>query len=233
MKPRQTDARKVIGYIRVSTDEQTLGPQVQRTALARWCQQHGAELVDVHADQGISGGADVEARPGLMAAIATLKTHGAGVLLVAKRDRLARDNYVNAMIHRLVERSGATVRSADGSGDGDGPEAVLMRRIVEAFAEYERLLIQARTRAALAVKRARNERVGAPPYGWRLAADGVRLEADPAEQATVARVQQYRREGLTLREIGERLASEGVAPRAGGRWHPQTIANMVKGRLAA
>jgi DNA invertase Pin-like site-specific DNA recombinase len=233
MKQRQTDTRKVIGYVRVSTDEQTLGPEAQRAALARWCRQHGAELVDVHADQGISGGAEIEARPALMAALAALKTDGAGVLLVAKRDRLARDNYVNAMVHRLVERSGATVRSADGSGDGDGPEAVLMRRIVEAFAEYERLLIQARTRAALAVKKARNERVGAPAYGWRLATDGVHLEADPAEQATMRRVQEYRRQGLTLREIGERLAAEGLVPRAGGAWHPQTIANVSKGRLAA
>jgi len=232
MKPR-TNARKVIGYIRVSTDEQTLGPEAQRTALARWCEQHGAELVETFTDQGISGGAELEARPGLMAALAAVKMHGAGVLLVAKRDRLARDNYVNAMVHRLVERSGATVRSADGAGDGDGPEAVLMRRIVEAFAEYERLLIKARTRAALAVKRTRNERVGAPPYGWRLAADGVHLEADAAEQATVARVQAYRREGLTLREIGARLEAAGVLSRAGGSWHPQTIANVAKGRLAA
>ena len=46
------------------------------------------------------------------------------------------------------------------SGNGDGPEHALPRNIVAAFAEYERALIRARTRAALAVKRARSERVG-------------------------------------------------------------------------
>ena len=129
-RPRAlADSAKVVGYVRVSTDEQTLGPAAQRAALERWCAAHGAQLVATYSDDGVSGAAELDRRPGLVAALAALKTHGAGVLLVAKRDRLARDNYVSAIVHRLVERSGATVRSAD--GDGDGPEAVLMRRIAD------------------------------------------------------------------------------------------------------
>jgi len=229
----QGDPYKVVGYLRVSTEEQALGPEAQRAALARWCTAAGAELVDVCTDQGVSGAAALDKRPGLLAALAALKAHGAGVLLVAKRDRLARDSMVAAMVERLAERNGATVRTVDGVTDGDGPEAVLMRRIVDAFAEYERLLIKARTRAALAVKKSRGERAGEVPYGWQLAPDGVHLEPDPAEQATVARVQTYRRRRLTLRAIAARLQAQGLAPRAGGRWHPQTIANVAKGRLAA
>ena len=44
-------------------------------------------------------------------------------------------------------------------------------RMVDAFAEYERAIIRARTRAALAVKRGRGERTGEVPYGFRLAED--------------------------------------------------------------
>ena len=47
---------KVVGYLWVSTEEQTLGPEAQRVAIERWCTTNGAELVAVHADQGISGG---------------------------------------------------------------------------------------------------------------------------------------------------------------------------------
>jgi DNA invertase Pin-like site-specific DNA recombinase len=72
------------------------------------------------------------------------------------------------MVERLVERAGARVCTADGIAAGESPEALLMRRIVDAFAEYERLAIQARTKAALAVKRSRRERISRqPPYGWR------------------------------------------------------------------
>jgi len=70
-----------------------------------------------------------------------------------------------------------------------------MRRIVDAFAEYERLLIKARTRAALAVKRSRGERTGDVPYGSQLAADGVHLEPLPAEQRMVTSVRKARAAG--------------------------------------
>ena len=229
----RTDPRKAIGYVRVSTDEQTLGPEAQRAALERWCEANDIELVGVHLDQGVGGGVELDKRPGLLAAIASLKAHGAGVLLVAKRDRLARDTMVAAMVERLVEREGATLRTADGAGDGNGPEAVLMRRIVDAFAEYERLLIKARTRAALAVKKSRGERVGDVPYGWRLASDGVHLHPHRAEQQILVAVRRYRAEGLSLRAIGARLDAAGWPPRSGGRWHPQTVANLLSGRLAA
>jgi len=224
---------KAVGYLRVSTEEQTLGPEAQRAALERWCAANKVELVEVFTDQGVSGGAALDKRPALLAAVAALKQHGAGVLLVAKRDRLARDTMLAAMVERLVEREGATVRTADATSDGNEPEAVLMRRIVDAFAEYERLLIKARTRAALAVKRSRGERTGDIPYGFQLAADGVHLEPLPTEQAVVASVRDARVAGMSLRGIREHLAAEGFTPRSGGRWHIQTIANILKGRLAA
>jgi DNA invertase Pin-like site-specific DNA recombinase len=187
----------------------------------------------VFVDQGVSGGAALDKRPALMAALAVVKEHGAGVLLVAKRDRLARDTMLAAMIERMAERDGATVRTADGTGEGDAPEAVLMRRIIDAFAEYERLLIRARTKAALAVKKSRNERTGDIPYGSRLASDGVHLEGHDSEQQMIERVKQYRDSGLSLRAIGAQLDATGIRPRGGGRWHPQTVANVLAGRMAA
>jgi len=156
------------------------------------------------------------------------------VLLVAKRDRLARDSMTAAMVERLCERSGAIVRTADGAGDGDGPEGVLMRRIVDAFAEYERLLIKARTRAALAVKRSRGEGISRQAgYGYRLAADGVHLEADPREQRVLELVASYRAEGLTLRAIGARLEGLGLVPRGRGKWNPTTVARIAAAAMAA
>ena len=128
------------------------------------------------------------------------------------------------------------VYSADGVSDGAGPEAVLLRRIVDAVAEYERLLIVARTRAALAVRRARHLRISHEPrYGWRLAADGRHVVADGAEQRVITLVRQYRHQGLSLRRIGARLHALGLSPRSGSQWHPQTIARMAAaaGRISA
>ena len=228
---KQNDPTIAVGYIRVSTDDQNLGPDAQRAAMAAWCETHGVTLAEVHADHGVSGGAPVDKRPGLLAAVDALPACGAGLLLVAKRDRLARDVVVCAMAERLAEREGARVVSAAGEGtdgaDGD-PASLLMRRMVDAFAEYERAIIRARTRAALAVKKARGERVGHVPFGYRVADDGVHLVEDEDEQNVLGIVAEYRREGLSLRSVGERLTRRGILPRSGGKWHAQTVARVAR-----
>jgi DNA invertase Pin-like site-specific DNA recombinase len=220
------DPGRVVAYLRVSTDDQTLGPEAQRAAVERWCATHGATLVATFEDH-VSGGAAIEKRPGLVAALDALVEHGAGVLLVAKRDRLARDPIIAAMTERLVERAGARVLSAAGEGtEGDDPAAVLMRRMIDAFAEYERALIRARTRAALGVKRGRGERVGQVPFGFRLGADGVHLEAHDEEQRAVVRVRTLRAEGLSLDGVAARLNAEGV-PARGERWYGMTVGRIL------
>jgi len=229
-KPRP-DPSAVVAYVRVSTDEQALGPEAQRAAVERWCASSGARLVAVCSDLGVSGAAPLESRPGLLAALDALREHRAGVLLVAKRDRLARDVVVAAMVERLAERQGARVLAADGTGNGEGPEAQLLRGVVDVFAQYERALIRTRTKAALRVKRERGERVGQVPFGYRVADDGRALVEDADEQRAVARVRELRSAGLTVAEVAERLASEGHRPR-GARWHATSVARIAR-RAAA
>ncbi len=52
-----------VGYIRVSTEDQILGPDAQRTALERWASARGVELVGVFEDRGVSGAAALDRRP--------------------------------------------------------------------------------------------------------------------------------------------------------------------------
>jgi DNA invertase Pin-like site-specific DNA recombinase len=220
------DPRKAIGYLRVSTEDQALGPEAQLASLRQWATLHRVEIIEVMEDRGVSGAAPLEARPGLLAALAAMGRHGAGVLLVAKQDRLARDLVVAAMIERLVERNGGRILSADGIGAGDGPESALLRAMVRAFAEYERALIRARTSAALQAKRARGERAGQVPWGYSLGPDGRSLVVEPLEQGAIAEAKRLRAEGLSFSKIAGALAATGFQPR-GRYWHPQTVARIV------
>lgn len=226
-KATKGDPNRVVLYVRVSTDEQALGPTAQRAAADRWCAARGASLVAVFEDVGVSGGAQLDKCAGLLDALRALETEGAGVLLVAKRDRLARDVMKAAMVEQLASRVGATVASAAGEGEGDDAAAVLMRTMVDAFAQYERAMIRGRTRAALAVKKAKGQRVGRIPYGFKLGADGVHLERDAAETATIATVRALRADGATLAEIATTLQERGIAPREGGRWYPMRVSRVL------
>lgn len=221
------NAKRAIGYLRVSTEEQNLGPEAQRATIVAWAAREGVELVAWHVDHGVSGAAPIDRRTALLAALADLRELGAGVLVVAKRDRLARDIVAGAMVERLAQDAGARVVSAAGEGSADDdPSSILLRRIVDAFAEHERLLIAMRTRQALAAKKARGELVGKAPYGMR-AIEGKLVPA-PEEQAVLATVRELRGQRLSLRAIVRELGARGVVSRAGAPFAVQQVHRMVK-----
>lgn len=221
-----TDARKAVAYLRVSTDEQHLGPEAQRAAVVAWATRAGVEIVAWYEDKGVSGAAAIDRRPGLLAALDALPQHAAGLLVVAKRDRLARDVVAAAMIERMAERAGARVTSAAGEGEGDDPASKLMRTMIDAFAEYERALIAARTSAALQAKAARGEKVGGvQTYGK---ADGIDAERAATERAILDCVRELRAAGMTVRAIADELAARGMRTRTGGRIMHTQVARFVK-----
>jgi DNA invertase Pin-like site-specific DNA recombinase len=225
---RPGNPRLAIAYLRVSTEDQKLGPEAQRAAIEVWAAREGVAVVAWHVDAGVSGGSDIGDRPALVAALGELRASGAGILAVAKRDRLARDVYVAATIDRAIAASGARVVSADGAGNGETPADAFMRTILDAAAAYERALIRARTKAALAAKTAKGERVGSVAYGYALAADGVRLEPVGAEQSVLEAARALRAEGLSLRAVAKALDARGLRSRTARPFTAEQVARMVK-----
>ena len=106
-----------IGYLRVSTDQQSesgLGLDAQRRAIEQAAHRQGLLVAGVYEDAGLSGSKDIEDRPGLLEAVSALKR--GDVLCIAKRDRLGRDVVAVALIERLISRKGGRVLSAAGEG---------------------------------------------------------------------------------------------------------------------
>lgn len=137
------------------------------------------------------------------------------MLVVAKRDRVARDVVIAATVERAAILAGARLVSADGTANGDTPADAFMRTVIDGAAAYERGLIRARTKAALAAKAAKGECTGEIAYGFRLAADGIHVEEDPAEQGVIVIVRELRAAGLSQRGIVRELAVRGVVSRGG------------------
>lgn len=216
-----------LAYLRVSTDRQALGPQAQLEAIRVFAKTKGwafDEARDVYRDEGVSGATPLEEREGLLSALARA-SEGDCVLVVAKRDRLARDVVVAAVIQRTFEKAGCEIHSADGVTSDNSPEGQLLRTLIDGFAQYERAMIRARVRAALAVKKRRGERVGSVPYGSRIDPENPkRLIAAPRELDAVMFIRERSR--LPLREIARELEVAGIKPRE-GRWHPQKIARIL------
>jgi site-specific DNA recombinase len=217
-----------VGYIRVSKDEQRLGPDAQRAAIEAWAAREGVQAAAWHVDAGVCSVTAIDQRPALVAALASLREHGAGVLVVAKRDRIARDVVLTAGVEHAAASAGAVVVSAAGEGNGSAPADAFMRTVIDGAAAYERALIRARTTAALAVIRARGQKTGGGvPYGYRLDADGRSLVAVEGEQTTIARARTLAAEGRSLRAVATQLAAERHASRTGRPFAAAQIARML------
>jgi DNA invertase Pin-like site-specific DNA recombinase len=230
VRRRVGDATRAVAYMRVSTAEQQLGPEAQRARIESWSARAGVAVVSWHLDHGVSGAADLDDRPGLLAALAAVEAQRAGLLVVAARDRLARDAAVAALVARAAQRAGARIVCADGVGNGDSPADALLRTLLDGVAAFERSLIRERTRAALAVRRARGQPTSHPPWGTRV--EGGRLVSEPREAEVAARVAALRAQGLTVRAIHARLLAEGVVGRRGRPLAVSSVGVLVQ-RCAA
>lgn len=158
-----------VALLRVSTPDQRLGLSAQRHDIEVYAASHGLRVVAWH-EEVVSGGASFLDRPVLLAAIADLSVLGADVLIASKWDRLSRDPMTGVMIEAEVRKSGGTVVAADGAGNGNDPAAELFRGMLLLFGQFERRMIGVRTKAAMAVLKAKGKHVGRPP---RFRAAGV------------------------------------------------------------
>jgi DNA invertase Pin-like site-specific DNA recombinase len=223
--PKAGDPKVAVAYFRVSTQEQDLGPEAQKAAICAWAERHAVRVVSYFEDR-LSGGAKVEDRPAMLEAFGALRASGAGLLVAAKRDRIARDVVVAATVEQIAREAGAKVVTADGVAVEDTPEGMLLRGLMDLFAQYERAVIRARTRAALAVKRSKREQyTRRAPLGFRFE-DG-RLVDDVEERATLERVRDMKDRGISTGRVVTILNAEGLRCR-GGRWHVTTLARALR-----
>lgn len=202
---------RFVSYLRVSTGRQEasgLGIEAQREAVRLYLDRCGGDLVAEHVE--VESGAK-DARPALHTALALCRRKRA-TLLIARLDRLSRSL---SFIAQLLD-AGVDLRCAD------MPEANRVTiQLMAVFAEHERSLIRARTKAALAAAKARGVILGA--NGAKLAAAN-KAEAQAFAENLRQIVQEGRDQGHTsLRAMGAFLTAQCVPTVSGGAWHPRTV----------
>jgi hypothetical protein len=96
----------------------------------------------------------------------------------------------------------------------------------------EMMTTSALTKAALAAKKARGERVGGLRYGYALAEDGATLVENGPEQAVIAEARALSAAGLSLRAVAAELGRRGYLSRTGGAFAATQIQRMLDGGWA-
>ncbi|MCU7939784.1 MAG: recombinase family protein [gamma proteobacterium symbiont of Bathyaustriella thionipta] len=141
---------KIVGYARVSTDYQNLDLQIDALKKA------GCQKKDIFIDK--VSGAKSE-RPGLNACMNSL---GKGdTLLVWRLDRLGRSMpHLVSVVESLKEQEIGFRSICDGAINTTTASGELVFNIFSSLAQFERRLIQERTRAGLVAARSRGRKGG-------------------------------------------------------------------------
>lgn len=215
-RARTTKIAGVVGYVRVSTDEQAvsgLGLAAQEAAIRSECERRGLDLLAVYTDAGIS--AKTIDRPALTAALADLDAGRGSVLMVAKLDRLTRSVHDATGLMLRAEKAGWGLVALDVAVDTTTPQGAAMAQVLAVFAELERRLIGERTKAALAVKRAQGIRLGR------------RVELPDEVRSLIVNRHEA---GAGFTQIARELNEAGVPTAQGGKtWYPATVRYVVVG----
>jgi DNA invertase Pin-like site-specific DNA recombinase len=244
---------RAVLYYRVSTDEQVqsgAGLAAQRDACMRIAKKLGLKVVgEYQDDEGVSGETPMDQRPGLIDAVEQLSK--GDTIVVAKRDRMARDTMKIAMFEGMLRTRKCRLISAAGEGteieDPNDPAGFLTRGIVDLFAQFELMMIRFRTRGALQAKRRRGERNGRIPYGWDLVDDGRRskvkidkktgasrgglpiaLVENEQEQKALRLMLGLRGRRYSFGQIADDLNRMGIKTKAGKPWARSSVHYVLK-----
>lgn len=212
MSPEGT---KVVGYVRVSTQEQAdsgAGLAAQRAAIETEATRRGWQLVTILEDRGLSA-KSTKGRVAYEAAIAMIEAGAADALVVAKLDRLSRSmqDFVNLMEQAKKNHWAIVVLDCD--FDMTTPAGELMVTMLAAFAQFERRIISQRTKDGLAQKKLEGIRSG---------------RRSGLSDRVVSRISRERDAGRSYGTIAADLNADAIPTSQGGKaWHASTVRQIL------
>lgn len=205
---------RAIAYCRVSTEEQgdsRAGLEAQEETIRAEIAHRGWELIEVRTD--VASGKSLRKRDELGRTLRDLAAGHADVLVVAKLDRLSRSVMDFAAIMETAKGEGWSIVVLDMDVDMTTSMGELVANIMISLAQWERRVIGERTKAALAVVKARGT-----PLGRRANVDGETLRL----------IRILRDGGKSYQGIADALTHEGVDTAQGGRWHAGTVRKLYR-----
>ncbi len=178
---------RVALYARVSTRNNGQDPETQLLALREYSKARRLEVFAEYVDVGISGAKD--SRPALNRLMADARKRRFDTVLVARFDRFARSTRHRVLALEEFNALGVDFISLSESVDTSTPMGKMVYTVIAAVAELERSLI--RERVVMGLQRAK--------------AQGKKLGRPRGSAQDVARIQQLKSEGLSVRQIARKV----------------------------
>jgi DNA invertase Pin-like site-specific DNA recombinase len=226
---------QALGYIRVSTEEQTktgvsLAAQAER--LRSYCAAAGLTLVEVIRDEGVSASKPLSSRPGGAALLRAVARRQVRHVVVVTLDRAFRNTIDCLTTVQAWDRANVALHLVDHGGQSITTTSAVGRMfltMLAGFAEMERRLTAERVAAALRHKKAQGQVYGPTPYGFDRHGDV--LIPNTAEQKIIWQMRRWRQAGRSLAWIADTLTRRGIPAKRRGRWNPYGVSYILKNAL--
>ena len=210
-----TNGKRVIMYLRVSTDDQKnhgYGLDAQRETCTQYAVLKGYEIIDILSDEGLSGKLAMNERPSLMKAFTMCLTGQADIILAYAQDRYARDMSVWTSVRDAAMKAHVRLETVKEGTDFAAQESQFMGDIHAAVASEERRTIAKRLYNGRR-QRSKDDGLGSGriPWGYTKIVHGtgkaqtVTIEIDEEVAKTINFILNEREKGTTYDEIADRL----------------------------
>lgn len=224
---------RAIGYVRVSTEEQSaegVSLDAQETRIRAYAAMRGFELEAIYREEGVSAKIPLKRRPEGLKLVEAIGRKRAKHVIAVKLDRLFRNaadaleqsgewDRAKCALH-IIDMGGSAIDTASAMGR-------MFFTMAAAFAEMERNLISERTKAALSFKKAsRSVYSAVTPLGFDR--QGDKLIENAAEMSIVQTILKMRSKGRSMQAIADALNQAGAPTKRGGRWHAVTIQKVLR-----
>ncbi len=229
-----------VSYLRCSGDSQILGDTWNRQTekIQTLAASHGFVIEKEWREEGVSGKIECEQRPVFQTMLAELMSNGCRTIIVEDLSRLARRYAVQEQILLYLCSKDITLWTCSNGGENiteamkADPTKRLLIGIVGLVSQWERETLVARNRAARQRIKEKGRLPGAknysPDHEKNRHADGkLRYGWKPGEEPILRHMLTLKGLGMKPKAIANKLNSEGISSRRGGKWGPAVVAKIL------
>jgi DNA invertase Pin-like site-specific DNA recombinase len=225
----KTEIKRVVGYARISSDSQIENTSIpeQKERIEAYAKSQGWKLDRIFVDEGFTGSNDD--RDGYKEMMEYIKDpdNEVSAIVVVKADRIHRRlKNLLILIEDVLEPNGIAFISVSEHFDTSTPQGMLFLQMIGSFAEFERSVINERTKGGRLATAKKNKYAGGQvPYGYEVINGEIQVIDNQA--FVVKRIFQEFIDGKSYYKIAKLLNKEGVPTKTGKNWSPQTVKNVV------
>jgi len=227
--------KKVVGYIRVSTDKQKnngISPGDQDEKIRQWATLNGYEIKEVLSDLGVSG-RHMKNRSKLDGALDSLERGDA--LVAYSLSRVSRSIRDTLDLVDRIHQKGADLVSLTEKIDTTTPQGELIFHIFASLNQFQRDMTASHVREIMASKRERGEKTGGKiPFGFDVIEESrgdkvvKKIVINEDEGETIEAIRMMAEKRWSASKIARRLNQEGIKTKCGKEWTKTQIVRILR-----